>query len=118
MKYSLVQVVNEKDGFVDGVWLQDHIGTIESAKKIAQDTEKVNGFRIKVAVVEDLGFPTSNYNIMKNLKRLDDKGLASFEKMVNSAKSRSKKQITIDSQVRQSEQLETYSDRQIDARGK
>jgi len=74
VNYSLINVSNEKDGFVDGVWMQDCTGTtLETAIKRARDTEKVNSSRIKVtvAVVESLCCPTPNYSYRTGLKRLD-----------------------------------------------
>jgi len=71
MKYSLINVHKENDGFVDGAWMQDHIGTLGTAIKKARDTEKVNSNKITVAVVESLGYPTPNYYFRTGLKRLD-----------------------------------------------
>lgn len=71
MKYSLIQVDREYDGMVDGVWMQNHIGTIDSATEEARATERANGNRITVAVVEDLGYSEPNYSLRTALKRLD-----------------------------------------------
>jgi len=71
MKFSLINVDKQSGEFVDGVWIQDHIGTLETAVKKAKDTEKTNGNRIIVAVVEDLNVLTQNYCLRENLKRLD-----------------------------------------------
>lgn len=71
MKYSLIQIDREYDGKVDGVWLQNHIGTIDSATEEARATERANGNRIAVAVVEDLGYSEPNYSLRTALKRLD-----------------------------------------------
>ena len=71
MKFSLVQVYKDNGNTVDVVWLQDHIGTVESAEQAARDTEAANSGRISVAVVEDLSsivLPT--YELMKGLKRI------------------------------------------------
>ena len=71
MKFSLVQVYKDNGNTVDGVWLQDHIGMIETAEQAARDTEAANSGRISVAVVEDLSsivLPT--YELMKGLKRI------------------------------------------------
>ena len=54
MKFSLVQVYKDNGNTVDGVWLQNHIGTVETAEQVARDTESANSGRISVAVVEDL----------------------------------------------------------------
>ena len=56
---------------VDGVWLQDHTGTIDSAAEAARATEHANGDRISVAVVDDLGYSEPDYSFRTALKRLD-----------------------------------------------
>ena len=71
MKYSLIQVEREYDGMVDGVWMQNHIGTIDSAAEAARATERANSNRITVAVVEDLGYSEPNHSLRTALKRLD-----------------------------------------------
>jgi len=71
MKFSLINVDKQSGEFVDGVWIQDHISTFETAVKKARDTEKANGNKIIVAVIEDLNISTPNYCLLKNLKRLD-----------------------------------------------
>lgn len=71
MRYSLVNVSNEKDGLVDGVWMQHHTGTLETAIEMARATEKVNSNQITVAVVEALNNTEPNYSIRFKLKRLD-----------------------------------------------
>ena len=71
MRYSLINIVNEKDGLVDGVWIQNHTGTLKTAIKVARDTEKANSNRIIVGVVEDLNYSSPNYSLKKGLKRLD-----------------------------------------------
>lgn len=71
MRYSLVNVFNEKDGFVDGVWMQHHTGTLETAIERARATEKVNSNQITVAVVEELSNTMPDYSNRFKLKRLD-----------------------------------------------
>lgn len=71
MKYSLVNVSAEKDGYVDGVWICNYTGTLIGAIKEARDTEKANSNRIKVAVVDDISCPSPNNDLRKHLKRLD-----------------------------------------------
>ena len=73
MRYSLINVSREYDGMVDGVWMQDHFGTIEPATIAARATEKANRNRITVAVVESDGSCTTDYSLKKSLKRLDVK---------------------------------------------
>lgn len=71
MKYSLVTVYNEENGKVDGVLIQNYIGTLDEASKFARETEKANSNRIVVAVVGDLCCSTADYSFRKGLKRLD-----------------------------------------------
>jgi len=71
MKFSLINVDKQSSEFINGVWMQDHIGTLETASKKARDIEKVNLNRIIVAVVKDLNVSTPNYCLLRNLKRLD-----------------------------------------------
>lgn len=54
MRYSLINVSNEQNGFVDGNWIQDFNGSFEKACEFARETEKVNSNRITVAVVDEL----------------------------------------------------------------
>lgn len=57
MRFSLINVLGRHDnGKVWGSWIQDHTGTLESAKKLAKDTELVNssGNGIEVVIVEDI----------------------------------------------------------------
>ena len=72
MKFSLVQVYKDNGETVDGVWLQNHIGTVETAEQAARDTEAANSIgKISVAVVEDLSYIVPpNYELMKGLKRI------------------------------------------------
>lgn len=54
MKFSLI-VVHESHGtLVSGNWIQDHIGSLDSARKVARATEAVNGNKITVAVVDEI----------------------------------------------------------------
>lgn len=71
MKFSLVNVEKQEGKFVDGTWMQNHIGTLETATGKARATEKANSNRITVAVVEDLNYGMPNYSYRKNLVRLD-----------------------------------------------
>ena len=70
MKFSLINVIREYDGMVDGFWLQNHTGTLESATEKARATEQANSNRITVAVVEELSY-TPDHSLRKELKRLD-----------------------------------------------
>jgi hypothetical protein len=54
MTFSLINVYQQSDGKVSGSWIQDHIGTILSARQAAQDTKKVNGGKINIAIVREV----------------------------------------------------------------
>jgi hypothetical protein len=71
MRYSLVVVTAEKETSIDGVWIQNHTGTIETASQCARETEKANSNSISVAVVEDLNYSCPNYSLRRGLVRLD-----------------------------------------------
>ncbi|MBG9693165.1 hypothetical protein ABD91_20710 [Lysinibacillus sphaericus] len=70
IKFSLIQIYSEKDGHVDGIWIQDYTGSLNNAIKEANETERANSNRIKVAVVEKIGGHIPEYNLLKSLKRL------------------------------------------------
>ena len=70
MKYSLLNVIEEKGGLVDGIWIQDHRSTLGAAIEEAQATEAANSNRITVAVVERLNGSSPDYCLKKQLKRL------------------------------------------------
>ena len=71
MRYSLINIYKEVDGYFEGVWIQDSTGTLETAIKAARDTEKANSGRIIVGVVESLLCPPPNYCYRTGLARLD-----------------------------------------------
>jgi hypothetical protein len=71
MKFSLINVQRRGTGTIDGNWIQDHIGTFESATQVAIETEAVNGNKIDVAVVDDSGTFKSTGQMCYFLKRLD-----------------------------------------------
>ena len=53
MKFSLVNVGRQRGNLVEGSWVQNHIGTLESATERARQTEAANGNHIIVAVTEE-----------------------------------------------------------------
>lgn len=75
MRFSLLNIVHDQGTIVNGVWIEDHFGSLESATKRARATERVNGNRISVAVVEAISSVTPNYNMIFNQQRLDRKEL-------------------------------------------
>ncbi|MGC6586619.1 hypothetical protein ACPV3A_16830 [Paenibacillus sp. Dod16] len=69
-KFSLINVSERKNGMVSGNWIQDITATKDEAFKRARDTEKANGNRIEVAVVEILGSKAPNYDYLTNIKEV------------------------------------------------
>ena len=69
-KFSLINVMKEEDGLVSGYWLQDHVGTLETAKVAASETAKANSNKIDVAVVEQLYNTAPMLDYFTNLIRL------------------------------------------------
>lgn len=55
-RFSIITVHREHDGLVDGNWVQNHIGTLESAKIVADNTSKANS-GAQYAVIEELNTP-------------------------------------------------------------
>lgn len=56
MSYSLLAVHRvHADGTVDGAWLQDHVGTLQSALEKTKNTSALNS-GLQIAVVEKIGF--------------------------------------------------------------
>ena len=72
MKFSLINVISEKDGLVSGYFVQNHIGTLESASRAARNVESVNSNKITVAVVEEVSSPVPYLTRWDDLKRLDN----------------------------------------------
>lgn len=70
-RFSLVQYEEEKDGIIDGVWIQDCTGTFEEACKRAKETEDANSNRIKVAVVATSASTVPSYDLQKGLVKLN-----------------------------------------------
>lgn len=64
MKYSLINVTAESDGIISGYWLQNVIGTMETAVDRAKALVEANAGRIRVAIVQEL--PTSTPGLSKH----------------------------------------------------
>lgn len=71
MRYSLINVACERDGLIDGNWVQDCTGTLIDAIKRARETERVNSYRITVAVVEGVNSTAPMLSYYHDLERLD-----------------------------------------------
>lgn len=70
MKYSLINVEVDKGETVDGYWVQNVIGSLKDAAKIARETEKANGYRIKIAIVNEINSTTPLLEYWRGLKRI------------------------------------------------
>lgn len=68
MKFSLVNVLGESpDGLVYGTWLQNVIGSVDDAFRIAGKATKANSEAIKVAVVDEIPSSTPHLGWHTNL---------------------------------------------------
>jgi hypothetical protein len=70
MKFSLINVQKKTGDIVEGHWIQNHVGTLETAKTAAQQTEAANSNRITVAVVAELPSPVPWLDYHTNLTAL------------------------------------------------
>jgi hypothetical protein len=71
MKFSLITVHERNGDRVSGNWVQDHIGTLESASVVARRTEAANGNQITVAVVEQVNSAVPALSYWSDQRRLD-----------------------------------------------
>jgi hypothetical protein len=53
-KFSLITVHERRGNLVSGNWVQNHVGTLETAKQKARHTEEANNNKIEIAVVDEL----------------------------------------------------------------
>ena len=71
MKFSLLSITETDGVFVSGYWLQDHVGTLATAREVARATEATNSNKITVAVVAELSSTAPALGYWTNLTRLD-----------------------------------------------
>jgi len=71
MKFSLINIVESSGPLISGYWVQNHIGTLASARKVARATEAANHNKIEVAIVAELSSTTPALGFYTNLTRLD-----------------------------------------------
>ena len=71
MRCSLIDVVQQCGEIVEGTWIQNFTGPLDEAAQWARDTEKVNGGRIMVAVVDEIIGTNLIGVYRKGLKRLN-----------------------------------------------
>lgn len=79
MIFSLINVCRYTDtefnppGTINGNWIQDHVGTLETAIETAKQTEQANGNKIDVAVCESMSCWNSIGEFISFRKRFDIK---------------------------------------------
>jgi hypothetical protein len=71
-KFSLINVTQDNFGYVSGYWIQDHIGTLESANALKIATNAVNSNKLDIAIIEQVNSVTPMLGFFTGKKRLDD----------------------------------------------
>ena len=71
MKYSLINIVESSGQLISGYWVQNHVGSLASAREAARATELANHNRITVAVVAEFSSTTPALSYWRDLPRLD-----------------------------------------------
>lgn len=66
--YSLINVVKQDKDLVLGYWVQDVIGSLEIAKKVAKETEIANDNKVNIVVVHKLNTTVPDLSFYDNLK--------------------------------------------------
>jgi len=70
--FSLINVYQtNSNGTVNGSWIQDHIGTLETAIERAVETNAVNSNRLDIAIVKGVSSVVPMLDDHRNLKRLN-----------------------------------------------
>jgi hypothetical protein len=69
-KFSLINISSEKNGYVSGYWIQDHIGNLESANVLVSETNKANNNKLNIAIVEKISSTVPGLSFYTGLKRL------------------------------------------------
>lgn len=70
MRYSLINVASEDKNGVNGYWMQDAFGSLESVKHRAKELEAVNSNMIQVAVTEPVSSPVPMLEYHTMLRRV------------------------------------------------
>jgi hypothetical protein len=71
VKFSLINVIESSGPLVSGYWLQNHVGSLASAREAARATEAANSNKITVAVVMELSSTSPALSKWRDLTRLD-----------------------------------------------
>lgn len=64
-KFSIIQVTEESDNVISGYWTQNHMGTIESARQVAdyyQNKPTSQKYGIKFAVISEMPFAYRHFH--------------------------------------------------------
>ena len=69
-RFSLINVTSENDKGVSGSWVQDHIGTLETAQQRARQVEAANNNQITVCITEPVPGVNPALAFFQDLKRL------------------------------------------------
>jgi hypothetical protein len=70
-KFSLIVVFAQRGDLVEGNWVQNHVGNLESATAKAIRTEEVNDNKIDIAVVAEVSSVCPWLGYWDHLVRLD-----------------------------------------------
>lgn len=72
MKFSLISVTSEnKDNTVNGYWVQNHIGTLQTAQQRARETEAANSNAITICIVDEVNTTTPMLMFFHGLKVIE-----------------------------------------------
>jgi hypothetical protein len=71
VKFSLINFIESSGPLVSGYWLQNHVGSLASAREAARATEAANSNKITVAVVVELSSTSPALSYWRDLTRLD-----------------------------------------------
>ena len=71
MRFTLLNVIEQAGSLVSGYWVQNHVGSLASAREAARATEAANSNKITVAVVPELSSTTPALSYWRDLPRLD-----------------------------------------------
>ena len=84
MKFSLINVAEQSGPLVSGYWVQNHVGSLASAREAARATEAANSNKIIVAVVAEHLFADASPRLL--LANLDSPGHRSLGRFATASK--------------------------------
>ena len=71
VQFSLINVTAQSSDLVCGYWIEDHIGSLGSAREAARAIEAANSNTITVAVVAFVSSSRAQLSYWKDCNRLD-----------------------------------------------